>query len=106
VSIQFAARFIVLTPRLVFALFLIAQVCDGLFTYVAVQAFGLLAEGNVLLATWMGLIGPGPALIGAKLLAVCCGAVLYALDVRRALLALTVFYAVAAVGPWLVVLRL
>jgi hypothetical protein len=106
VSIKFAQHVSVPTPRLLLALFLVAQVFDGLFTYIAVRAFGLLMEGNVLLATWMSLVGPGPALIGAKLLAAGCGIILYWLDVRRALLAVTVFYGVVAIGPWLFVLHL
>lgn len=90
--------------RLVLLLFLIAQLCDGLFTYVAVSAFGLAAEGNLLLATWMGLVGPAPALLGAKMLAVGCGILLYIKGVHRTLALLTIFYAVGAVGPWLLVL--
>ena len=86
-------------------MFLVAQVYDGLFTYVAVRAYGVMAEGNVLLATWIDLVGAGPAILGAKLLAGGCGVLLYCLGVRRALLGLTVFYAVAAIAPWLIVLQ-
>jgi hypothetical protein len=93
------------TPHLVLAIFLVTQVFDGLFTYVAVDAYGVIAEGNLLLATWIELVGAGPAILGAKLLAAGCGVVLYSLGVRRALLGLTVFYLVAAIAPWLVVLR-
>ena len=82
-------------------LFVVAQVCDGVLTYVAVQRFGLVAEANPLLVTWMALIGPAPALAGAKILAACCGVVLYVCGVHRILLALTILYTVAAVGPWL-----
>ena len=94
-----------LTPHLVLAMFLVTQAYDGLFTYVAVHAYGVMAEGNLLLATWIQLVGPGPAILGAKLLAAGCGVLLYTLGVRRALLGLTIFYAVAAIAPWLVVLR-
>jgi hypothetical protein len=92
-----------LTPRIILALFLVAQGYDGLFTYTAVSAEGLVAEGNVLLATWMALIGPAPALFGAKLLAACCGVILYKRGVHRTLAMLTVLYAVAAIGPWLMI---
>ena len=34
-----------------------------------------------------------------------CGVLLHCLGVQRALLGLTVFYAIAAIAPWLVVLR-
>lgn len=94
-----------LTSQLVLAIFLIAQAYDGLFTYVAVRAYGVVAEGNILLATWIELVGPGPAIFGAKLLAGSCGVLLYCLGVRRALLGLTIFYAVGAIAPWLFVLH-
>ena len=90
--------------RLVLLLFLVAQVCDGLFTYAAVSAFGAHAEGNVLLVTWIGLVGPAPALVGAKLLAAACGVLLYVQGVHRTLAVLTAIYAVGAVGPWMAVL--
>lgn len=90
--------------RLTFALFLILQASDGLITYGAVSIFGAGAEGNPLLQTWMHLAGPGPALLGAKLLACACGAVLYTRGIMKTLAALTGFYMLAAVGPWLHVL--
>ena len=93
------------SAHLILAMFIVTQAYDGLFTYVAVHAYGVVAEGNLLLATWIHLIGAGPAIIGAKLLACACGVLLYALGVRRALLGLTVFYAAAAIGPWLFVLH-
>ena len=63
--------------RLILLLFLVAQFFDGVFTYVAVQAHGVQAEGNVVLGTWMSLIGPLPTLIAAKLLAASGGLLLY-----------------------------
>ena len=69
------------------------------------EDFGVQAEGNVILATWMGIVGPAPALLGAKLLALACGVLLYIRGVHRVLAALTAFYAVGAVGPWLVFLN-
>jgi hypothetical protein len=95
----------VLTSQLVLAIFLVAQAYDGLFTYVAVQTYGVMAEGNLLLATWIDLVGAGPAIFGAKLLAASCGVLLYCLGVRRALLGLTIFYALGAIAPWLIVLH-
>ncbi len=70
-------------PRLVILLFLVAQGWDGIFTYVAVHAYGITAEGNAIIATWMHLIGPVPALIGAKLLAGLCGVLLYVRGVHQ-----------------------
>ncbi len=89
--------------RLVILLFLVAQGFDGLFTYVAVGAFGVAAEGNAIIAAWMTLVGPGPALLGAKLLAALCGVLLYLRGVHQALAGLTLLYAVGAIGPWLVI---
>lgn len=93
----------VVTSRLVLLLFLAAQAFDGLFTYVAVSAYGPAAEGNLLLATWMGLVGPAPTLLGAKTLAAACGVFLYLRGVHRTLALLTLVYAVVAVGPWMLV---
>jgi hypothetical protein len=87
--------------RLSLLLFVVAQIWDGVFTYVAVGAYGLMAEGNLLLATWMGLVGTAPTLLGAKLLASVCGVLLYVRGVHRTLAVLTLLYMAGAVGPWL-----
>lgn len=93
----------VVSPRLVLLLFIVAQAWDGVFTYTAVSAHGLAAEANVILSTWMAMVGPATALLVAKTGAALAGVLLYALGVHRALAALTLLYAVAAVGPWVVV---
>jgi arginine exporter protein ArgO len=90
-------------PRVVVAVFLLAQLCDGIFTYMAIQQFGMLAEGNPLLVTWMALVGPQPALIGAKLLASACGVLLYSAHRHSVLGWLTLLYGAVAVGPWVAV---
>jgi hypothetical protein len=95
----------VITSRLFFVLFLVAQAFDGLFTYVVVRAFGQVAEANVLLQSLMGVVGPESTIVGAKLLAMGCGLFLYSLGLHRVLWALTLFYGVAAIGPWLVTLQ-
>jgi hypothetical protein len=87
--------------RLVLAIFIVFQVSDGLMTYAAVHAFGIQAEGNPLLVTWMHLAGPGHTLLGAKTLACACGVLLYALGVVRILALLTLLYLGAAIVPWL-----
>jgi hypothetical protein len=89
--------------RVMLLLFLTAQGFDGLFTYTAVHAYGLHAEGNVLIATWIALVGPAAALFGAKTVAGACGVLLYARGMHRTLSLLTMLYAVGAIGPWLVV---
>lgn len=90
-----------MAPRLLLAVFMLLQVADGLMTYVAVDMFGPQAEGNPLLVTWMSMLGYGPALLGAKLLACGCGVVLYVCGVNHALVGLTALYLFGAVMPWL-----
>jgi hypothetical protein len=89
--------------RLILALFLVAQVCDGVFTYVAVSAVGVGAEGNALLAAWMHEIGPAPTLFIAKVVSICAGILVYFRGLHGVLAGLTAFYLAAAVGPWLYV---
>lgn len=91
------------TRQLIIAIFLVAQASDGLLTYAAVMLFGISAEGNPLLATWMAFVGPERAIVGAKLLAGGCGVLLHCLGVDRALVALTALYGIAAIGPWLAI---
>lgn len=92
------------SARLMLAIFVVFQISDGLLTYAAVQIFGISAEGNPLLVTWMHLAGPAQTLLGAKLLACGCGAILYVLGVSRVLALLTILYLGAAILPWLTVL--
>jgi hypothetical protein len=89
--------------RVMLLLFLAAQGFDGLFTYTAVHAYGLHAEGNFLIATWIALVGPAAALFGAKTVASACGVLLYSRGMHRTLSLLTVVYGVGAIGPWLMV---
>ena len=88
-------------PRLWLVFFVLLQLADGVLTYAAVERFGAVAEGNPILATWIVLTGAAPALIGAKLIACACGAVLYVAGVHRVLIGLSALYFFAAVMPWL-----
>ena len=90
-----------MSARVLLAIFVILQAADGVLTYAAVERFGVAAEGNPLLATWIMLTGSAPALIGAKTLACFCGAVLYAAGVHHVLAGLSALYLLAAVMPWL-----
>jgi hypothetical protein len=90
-----------LWPRVLLVLFVGLQAADGLLTYAAVERFGLAAEGNPILATWMLLTGSEAALLGAKTVACLCGAVLYAAGVHHVLAGLSALYLFAAVVPWL-----
>jgi hypothetical protein len=88
-------------PRLWLAIFIVLQLADGVLTYAAIGHFGVQAEGNPILATWILIAGALPAVFGAKLLACACGAVLYAAGVHRVLAGLATLYLFAAVLPWL-----
>ena len=57
------------TVLLVFA---VAQVCDGVFTYVGVRTFGESIEANPVVAWYIAGLGAGTALIAAKGLAFSC----------------------------------
>lgn len=93
------------SPHLVLTIFVILQVADGLITFGAVRVFGLGAEANPVLQTWMQLLGPGITLLTAKTVA-CAGAVLlYCAGRERTLIALTTLVVSLAVGPWLAVLH-
>ena len=94
---------VVAGTRLVLLLFVVLQGFDGLFTYVAVNALGVGVEGNRLLASVMASLGPLPALVVAKLVAAAAGLLLYARGWHATLATVTAFYALAAIGPWLVV---
>ena len=91
------------TPRLILLLFLVAQLVDGILTYMAVGVLGVVEEGNLLLATAMQITGAGPALFGAKTLAASCGILLYARGFYLVLGALTGLYMIGAITPWLLV---
>jgi hypothetical protein len=88
-------------PRLWLAIFIVLQLADGMLTYAAIDRFGASAEGNPILVTWIMLTGAAPALLGAKLMACACGAVLYVAGVHRVLAGLSALYLFAAVMPWL-----
>src|SRR5262245_17645982 len=60
-----------------------AQALDGVLTYLGVRYLGPSAEGNPLMAWLMSLVGEGPALAGAKLMAVTFGIGLHLTAVHR-----------------------
>lgn len=92
-----------LSPGFVLLVFLIAQVFDGLLTYAAVAMLDIIGEGNILLAAAMEAAGAGPALLGAKTVAAAGGLLLYVRGCHGILGALTAFYMVGAITPWLYV---
>ena len=84
--------------------FLIAQACDGVFTYVGVATYGVHVEGNPLLAWLMSAVGSGPAVAAAKTAAGAFGIALHLVAVHRVVAALAVFYVAVAILPWVSVL--
>lgn len=84
--------------------FLLTQVSDGVLTYIGVSRYGMQLEANPLLAWMMATMGQGPGLLAAKTAASGCGIALHLSAVHHVLAALTVFYVVVAILPWLAVL--
>jgi len=84
--------------------FLIAQACDGVFTYIGVASYGLRAEGNPLLGWLMSALGCGAGVTAAKATTGALGIVLHLVAVHRLLAALAAFYLVAAIAPWIGIL--
>ena len=87
-------------------LFLIAQACDGVLTYVGVTVYGSHMEGNPLLSWLMAAMGDGPALTAAKLAAGGFGIALHLFSVHKTVAFLTAFYFAVAVVPWFTILFL
>jgi hypothetical protein len=84
--------------------FLLAQVSDGVLTYVGVSTYGLHVEANPLIAWLMITLGQGLALAAAKGVAAGFGIFLHVSAVHRAVAVLAAFYLAVAVVPWVAVL--
>lgn len=85
-------------------MFLLAQVLDGLLTYVGVSLYGPQLEGNPIVAWLMSTLGQGPGLAAAKVTASVFGIVLHLTAVHMAVAALALFYFVVAIVPWLFII--
>lgn len=90
---------------MVWLAFVVVQALDGMLSYVGVRTIGPWIEANPLVAWYASLYGPATAFVGAKLFAVACGTVLYAMSRHRTLALLTLIYLLFAVGPWIQLLR-
>jgi hypothetical protein len=88
------------------ALFAAIQLADGALTAAGIAQYGPHIEGNPLIDLFAGAVGLGGAVVGAKVLAVCCGAVLHLQARHLALALLTVGYVLVAIVPWMVVLAM
>jgi len=89
---------------LVLVAFLVAQVLDGLFTYMGVITFGTSAEANPVIAALMLHLGHGTALMMAKSVAGFLGVGLHVRGTHTAVALLAGFYVTAAVLPWALIL--
>ena len=92
------------TGNIVVIVFLVAQACDGVLTYIGVSQYGLSIEGNPLLGWLMGTVGQGLALTATKMTAGAFGIALHLAAVHRVVAALTGFYLLVAVLPWIGIL--
>lgn len=84
--------------------FLVAQLLDGVFTYLGVTRWGPSIEANPLVSAAMGLVGLGAGLALIKLVAVGFGVVLHLRRVHNLVALLTLVYVCAAILPWTVLL--
>jgi hypothetical protein len=82
-------------------IFVIVQAMDGWLTSIGILRFGPAVEANPILGWYIGTVGSGVALFGAKLLAVGCALALYYQARHRTLAALTAIYLTLAIGPWI-----
>jgi hypothetical protein len=86
--------------------FLLAQVSDGVLTYIGVSTYGLSIEGNPLITWLMSVLGEGPGVAIAKVTAGFFGMLLHLSAVHKAVAVLAGFYIVVAIIPWLAILYL
>ena len=103
----FLARTLPGTPThaiLAFALFAAVQLADATLTAIGVSRFGVSAEANPLVASFISLCGPIAGLCAAKAVALAAGALLHAAARYLALVLLTVVFVFAALVPWAVAL--
>jgi arginine exporter protein ArgO len=84
--------------------FVVAQLCDGVLTYIGICTFGLDIEANPIVSWYIRALGAGMALLGAKGLAIACAVLLYRFAHYRTIAALTVMYFTMAVHPWVTLL--
>src|SRR5262249_36935251 len=86
------------------ALFAAIPLADGALTPAGIAQFGPHIEGNPLIDVVAGAVGIGGAIIGAKVIAIFGGTVLYLQARHLALALLSVGYVAAAILPWMIVL--
>ena len=86
--------------------FLLAQVSDGVLTYIGVSTYGTTLEGNPVISWLMASMGHGAGLAAAKVIAGSFGIALHLSSVHKAVALLACFYIVVAIIPWIGILFL
>jgi len=81
--------------------FVVAQLCDGVLTYIGIHTFGQGIEANPIVSWYIAALGAGVALLAAKSVAIACALLLYRFARYRTLGVLTVMYFAMAVQPWI-----
>jgi hypothetical protein len=84
----------------VLLVFILAQVADGVLTYLGIKMFGTGIEGNPLVAWSVMAFGAGIAMIGVKGFAVACAMALHLRAMHRTIGILAILYLGAAILPW------
>jgi uncharacterized membrane protein len=92
------------TANAAVVLFLIAQACDGVLTYIGVSLYGPAIEGNPVVGWLMGTMGQGLALTTTKMAAGAFGIALHLSAVHKVVAALAGFYVIVAILPWIGIL--
>jgi uncharacterized membrane protein len=90
--------------NIVVIVFLLAQACDGVLTYVGISQYGMPIEANPLVGWLMVTMGQGLALAATKLTAGAFGIALHLAAGHRVVAALTGFYLIVAILPWIGIL--
>ncbi|HZR22403.1 MAG TPA: DUF5658 family protein [Vicinamibacterales bacterium] len=80
--------------------FVLAQVLDGVFTYLGVRIWGLGIEANPVVSSAVAMAGPVAGLTAVKLIAISFGALLHVRRVHNLVALLTAIYFAAAILPW------
>lgn len=88
-----------------FTVLLLFQMFDAVLTYIGVLNFGIEMEGNPLIRSLMGAVGPLAAILTVKFFAVICVFCLWNLRglvswIPKAMLFLSLYYLFFAILPW------
>ena len=75
-------------------------------TYIGIKTFGTAVEANPLLCWYIVAGGATLAIVGAKLFALACGAVLHLRAMHGVMALLTATYVAMSLWPWTVLLWL